>query len=165
MYHPFFFQKHSTKYYLLLRAHLLTTEKTGVQCGRPMAAPTFSKGKPSLTNRLPVWWTVTADGLTEANLYFLSPRAKENANESLPAYHISRLTLIELGGNFLYSKQQRNAQTPYKNKTFIGNDYFKMCISLKWPLFSRVTNSSFRVTNRVLRVANTPLRVANRVCV
>ena len=38
-----------------------------------------------------------------------------------------------------------------------------MCISLKLPLLSRVTNSRFRVTNRVLRVANRLLRVTSRV--
>ena len=76
--------------------------------------------------------------------------------ESLPVYHISRLTLIELDGNFLYSKQCGNIHILYKCGTFAEIDCLKMCISLKLPLFSRVTNSSFRVTNRVLRVANTP---------
>lgn len=37
-----------------------------------------------------------------------------------------------------------------------------MCISLRLPLISRVTNSRFCVTNRVLRVTNSPLRVTNR---
>ena len=77
----------------------------------------------------------------------------------------SRLTLIELDGNFLYSKQFGNTHILYKNRTFAENDRFKMCISLKFPLLSRVTNRSLRVTNRVLRVTNRPFRVANRVCV
>ena len=39
-----------------------------------------------------------ADGLTEANLYLLPKGA--DANESLPAYHMSTLTLIELAWTF-----------------------------------------------------------------
>ena len=85
--------------------------------------------------------------------------------ESLPVYHISRLTLIELDGNFLYPKRYRNTHILCENRTLSENDYFKMCISLKSPLFSRVTNSRYRVTNRGLRVTNRPFRVANRVCV
>ena len=85
--------------------------------------------------------------------------------ESLPAYHISRLTLIELDGNFLYSKGEEFTHFLYKNRTFSEIDHFKMCISLKLLLFSRVTNRSFRVTNKGLRVTNSPLRVANRVSV
>ena len=81
--------------------------------------------------------------------------------ESLPAYHISRLTLIELDGNFLYSKQCRNTYNLCENRTFAENGRFRMCISLKLPLLSRVTNSRFRVTNKGLRVTNRGLRVAN----
>jgi len=53
-----------------------------------------------------VQWTVAGEGWTEPNLNLLPSGA--DANESLPAYHISRLTLIELDGNFLYTKQRRN---------------------------------------------------------
>ena len=85
--------------------------------------------------------------------------------ESHPLRHISRLTLIELDGNFLYSKQFGNTHILCKNRIFAEIDYFGMCISLKLPLFSRVANSGFRVTNRGFRVTNSLLRVANRVCV
>ena len=68
--------------------------------------------------------------------------------ESLPAYHISRLTLIELDGNFLYSKQNRNTHILCQNRTFAENDCFRMCISLKLSLLSRVANRCLRVSNR-----------------
>ena len=41
-----------------------------------------------------------------------------------------------------------------KSRTFTGNDRFEMRISLKLPLFSRVTKRLLRVTNKGLRVTN-----------
>ena len=72
--------------------------------------------------------------------------------ESLPVYHISRLTLIELDGNFLYPKRYRNTHILRENRTLSENDYFKMCISLKSPPFSRVTNR--HPCNELLYYAN-----------
>ena len=55
--------------------------KPAVQCGRSMIAPTKRIGKPSLTNHVPVQWTVAREGSTERHLNF-RPNMDGNANRS-----------------------------------------------------------------------------------
>ena len=87
--------------------------------------------------------------------------------ESLPAYHMSTLTLIELAWTFFIYildftlKMGKNATFREITRKVAFLHYSKGSFSRKL----RVANRGLRATNKGLRVANTPLRVANRVCV
>ena len=87
--------------------------------------------------------------------------------ESLPAYHMSTLTLIELAWTFFIiildftHKRGKNA-TFWEIARKVA--FFRVNLGLI-PRKLRVANRSLRVTNRGSRVTYSPLRVANRVSV
>ena len=94
--------------------------------------------------------------------------------ESLPAYHMSTLTLIELAWTFfliildIAPKGGKNATFREITRKVAFLHYSKGSFSRKLRVANRglcATNKGLRATNKGLRVANTPLRVANRVSV
>ena len=87
--------------------------------------------------------------------------------ESLPAYHMSTLTLIELAWTFFIYILDFTLKMG-KIATFRGiTQKVAFLHYSKGGFFRklRVANRSLRVTNKGLRVTNTLLRVANRVSV
>ena len=87
--------------------------------------------------------------------------------ESLSAYHMSTLTLIELAWTFFIIildftlKRGKNATFREITRKVAFLHYSKGGFFRKL----RVANRSLRVTNKGFRVTNTLLRVANRVSV
>ena len=87
--------------------------------------------------------------------------------ESLPVYHMSTLTLIELAWTFfliildITPKGGKNATFREITRKVAFLHYSKGNFSRKL----RVANRSLRVTNKGLRATNNPLRVTNRVAV
>ena len=87
--------------------------------------------------------------------------------ESLPVYHMSTLTLIELAWTFFIIILDFTHKRG-KNATFreIARKVAFFRVNLgSIPRKLRVANRSLRVTNRGSRVTYSPLRVANRVSV
>ena len=87
--------------------------------------------------------------------------------ESLPVYHMSTLTLIELAWTFFIIILDFTLKRG-KNATFRDNArkvaFFYINLGSIFRKL-RVANRSLRVTNRGCRVTNSLLRVANRVSV